>query len=269
MYNLPSDTTINNCEVFHEGNHNELGNPHGQYICPSKYNFTLNPKADFGKWVKIATIKYIPNNNVGFRYKFKLYPLNSNLEYDIDVLLKHENSSATINMKTDGDVMCAIKQDTETDDNDNTLLVNHIYIQIRRTWFVVHYDLVLAENTRYYHYNDGYARKCIQMLKEQPLVDELTSDITVKYEYFNKYIEVTNEAVNINANETKVIPLTVTGVNYDCYLSIVPCGTIPLELTWDYEIPYTNVVNIRVCNHQAYVKAFPAIKWKIIINRTQ
>lgn len=268
MFNLPSDSTINNCEIFHEGNHNEFGNPHEQYICSTKYKYTVNPKSEFGKWVKIATVKYIPNTNVGFRYKFKLYPLNSTLEYDIDVLLKNENSNAIIKMKTDGDIMCAIKQDTEKDDNGNSLLVNNIYIQIKRTWFVVHYDLVLAENTRYYHYNDGYARKCIELHKEQALVNELTSDITVQYEYFNKYVEITNEATTINANETKLIPLSVSGVNWDCYLSIVPCGVIPLELSWDYEIPYTNVINIRVCNYQDYVKEFPALKWKIIVRKS-
>lgn len=269
MFNLPSDSTINNCEIYHEGNHNEFGNPHEQYICSSKYKYTVNPKSEFGKWVKIATIKYIPNKNVGFRYKFKLYPLNSTIEYDIDILLANDHQNTSVKMKTDGDIKCAIKQSTTNDDNGNLLLVNDIYIQINRTWFVVFYDLVLAENTRYYHYNDGYARKYIEIYKEQDMQNAITSDVRIQYEYFNKYVEVTNEVTTIGANETKVINLNVPGVNWDCYLSLVPCGVIPLELTWDYEIPYTNVVRIRICNHQSYAKDFPSIKWRMIINRTE
>lgn len=267
MKQLPIDTRIGECLAYHEGNHRDNGNPHNQYI--SKFATLRIPsvKEDVGNWYKIAKIEYIPNNNVEFRYKIGLYPIKNHNDYEIDLLCKPSISDTQLSMKTDGALYCKVKAYNGIDDNSNATNIYELYVQVNRSWFEIPMKLLLSTNNLYYHYNEDYAFRKIDMLDGTERVSDVSTDIKTIYNFYSNYMTVENEPKTVSSHSTETIALTVPGANWETFVSLMPCGNIPLEFGWSFSIPYTDRINIYVRNYNDYSKEFPKLKWNVKLTK--
>lgn len=268
MYNLPADTSINGNLVYHEGNHCELGDPHGQYLNSMYQHHTINTKENRGKWYKIAEIKYIPNTNVVFRYRIDVSSINEMCDSVINVKCGNNINDTKISMTTDDNLKCGVKLSTSTDENNNTINIIEVYLQINRVWWTVCYRLSLADNVRYFHYNDGYAFNRILFFNEMSAVDSLDSDIEIEYLYNATYSLSETSAVSVSSNSTAYLNIDFPGlVAEKNFIEITPIGSIPAELSYHWFLPSDNQVRIVVRNHTSYTKEIPKMKWNIKIQR--
>lgn len=268
MYNLPADASINGNLVYHEGNHCELGDPHGQYLNSMYQHHTINTKENRGKWYKIAEIKYIPNPNVVFRYRIDVSSINEMCDSVINVKCGNNINDTKISMTTDENLKCGVKLSTSADENNNAINIIEVYLQINRVWWTVCYRLSLADNVRYYHYNDGYAFNRILFFNEMSAVDSLDSDIEIEYLYNATYSLSETSAVNVSSNSTAYLNIDFPGlVAEKNFVEITPIGSIPAELSYHWFLPSNNQVRIVVRNHASYTKELPKMKWNIKIQR--
>lgn len=264
MYNIPSDATVNGCDVFHEGNHGRNGNPHEQYINTINYYRTLSSKTDnVNKMCKIATIKYIPNVSVNLKYEIEVKTHDNKINSKIVICCGSVLTNSKVYFIGDNSEFdVVIKQSNYLDELKNdTYNVLDIYLTLKREWEQLYYRVLSCDNTEYYHYTKEHAFNAITLFSEKDFTENTVSDITIRYDKKTYYYQVENQLTNIPANTTKKITLNVQNAKWENHVDLICCGEIPLEFSVWFSVPYTNAVYLYARNNADYQKDFPVLKW--------
>ena len=266
MFNLPTDTAINGLRVLHEGNHFDNGDFHPNYLSKYSFSYTLNTKdSNTGNYCKIATIQYIPNVNVVYRYDIELFTTNITELNMLTIFCENDLSNTKVNFKGDTNINIVIKQKSV---NENNLI--DVYVQINRSWTKLFYRCYIARCLDYLSlYDEKTAYNSLKLFNEQQFVQNMQSDVNVNYVRNEIIKTITTQNTTVNANSDIKLQIPVEGLTRDCLVSYIPTNAdIPAELSFNScYIPYSGYLILRVKNSASYNKDLPKITWNISYRR--
>lgn len=261
MYNLPTDSVINGMGLFHEGNHVNKGNPHDNYISKYACAYTLNIQGNSNKYMKIASIKYIPNSNVEYRYVLELFSNKIDTINRITLFCNKTPENTTCKFEGHNNIDVALKTS-----NNGTNNIIDIYIKIKQSWAKVYYRVNFARCLEYSNiFDEESAYKSITLLKEQPLIDNVTSDIVISYIRPIQYLTIDTDSKLFDVNADIKFQLSVPGVTKNSYIiSCTPVGDIPLDfIIHSIYVAWDNEIIVRIKNHGSTTQILPYLKWNI------
>lgn len=259
MYNLPTDSVINGLSVYHEGNHNNKGNPHDSYISKFSCNYSLNNKSVLDKMFKICTISYPVNSNVEFKYIIEL--LSTKIESENKLYITCGNTLESVKATFKGDVSIDIYlKNTLIDDK----LTIDVYIQVKQSWTKLYYRLYFARCSDYLiYYTEESAYNYIRFYNESEFITLQSSDTKINY-IRNEVIKKTNtNHTTVNGNSDLKLLIPVDGLLKN---SIVSFNAVDVEIPAEFiiatsYIPYNNYIVLRIKNTANYSKELPPISW--------
>ena len=219
MMNLPLNSTIGSNPILHEGNHDNRGIPHEQYINKWNLTTTVNNKEATNKFIRFATIEYEADNNVGNIYL-------------IDCI-NHKNQETTeirINLGVSQSVKYVHNSEfqilyTLTSNTQNTKPVHKLdlYIKVYKSYNPFFFRLKVAKNNEVWNYENDYAYNTIKMLSNEPMLDTIENSIiatdltpTNKHHIFR----TSWGTVPVGAGATYTIRITNSEIKWDSVVSV-------------------------------------------------
>lgn len=265
MYNLPIDSTINDCDIFHEGNHDNRGIPHDQFVCKIPICHFSTGSSYANKYIKIATIKVLPNSNLTFFYRLKVYEVGAMNEHTIDINFPYTIASSSIKHTGDSSIVFYGITSTATDSSGNTLNVIDIYAKPTSTWKNYFFALNIARGLARSDlgYDDFYAYRSVTLLDNQSFVSSITPNIIESVDRPRIVTSVSSSATTVSASSDYKMFLTVSGLTTSCVVSIIPNLEIPSEFQFSYMIAGNSSLEIKFTNKATYSKDIPACIWNI------
>lgn len=263
MYNLPTDATINECVVFHEGNHDDRGNPHEQYI--SKFKTYSVKVADTGKnnYFKIANITHTPNSNVSLDYNIKIIDIPRSGD---DILNKTHN--IRINITNTTIKICHIGANRFDLFANSTTLSNgdvsyDIYLKPYLDWQVFYYNLDFARGSSYPNYTEEYAFRHITLYSSNYVASIGTAIGTIVKDRPWIQTTATTTGATVTSYGGQSYSITITGITPTCIFTVNPTTSIPGEFIHSSYVTSNNTVTVNFKNISTYSKALPDTTWNI------
>ncbi|MDM0981826.1 hypothetical protein ACV3Q7_07740 [Clostridium perfringens] len=178
MFNLPIDSGIANNFLFHEGNHDDRGTPHEQYLNKWNYKSTSNNREIINKYTKFAEIEYEADKNVSLHYEFKIYDEKGAEVNSLFVILTSdiENISLSYRYNDNYSIYYTKNKLGQTKRGKNIYIIK-LFFKIHKSFNPVFYDIIFAKNTEYWVYKKDYAYKCLKLFDSQEILDSLENEI--------------------------------------------------------------------------------------------
>lgn len=228
MFNLPINSKIAGNVVHHDGNHDDRGTPHEQYI--NKWNLasTINNKEKTNKFAKFASITFEVDNNINNLYIFDI--INTK---NLEVTELKVSCGPTITSKYKYNSEFQIwytSTQLENSSSGKTRYQVDFYIKIYKSYNIFFIRLNVAKNNKVWNYDDDYAFTCVKMYSEEILIDSLTSGIQPidTSETITEFKSTQSwDSISINPGSTYTISISNSNIKWDSYVGIAYSETLP------------------------------------------
>lgn len=269
MFNLPINTKVANNIAFHQGNHDNRGIPHEQYVSKWNLNTTSNNLANTNKYTKILEVTYEEDNNVGLNYIIEI--VNTKDLAKTDYLYMTLGTSKTVKYTYNEYYALYQKITTTMQTNGKNKSVVEIFIQIYKSYSPLFFRVHTAKNNEVYNYDNDYAYNCISLLSNQPFVDTLTgftqcADVAPIRHFYKRQ---SWGQVTVNAGQKYQIVISDSNIKWDSILSFNTSVEVPSELMYTVSVASgggSAIINIR--NVSTVSANFPACQLLLMITQS-
>lgn len=276
MNTLPIGSTINGCEVFHEGNHGNDGNPHMQYLSSSHFNKTVNNGDQINKSFKLFEVNWLGDHNYSLFYELDMYVNLYAKSYKIYLKIQNGNIQ-NFSYDDNGAVFLrATLEDLGYPKNDpyhkqfKLTVYGHVFGGYRTANLRLNKAILNkpVKGATEFILQDDYAFKCITFFKDSPLIDVVTGNVTIEANGQNKVDITTWGQFSIGANGRYTIRRKVENVRYGCvpqfsFNQQLPLGVVTGASGYNVD---TSEIYIDLYNITASAITVPAmtISWAIL-----
>lgn len=186
--NIPNKSTCGGLKIFHEGNHNNEGNPHPQYVVDKVYYVPSDSDSN-SKWAKILET-YVNNNTCNtFTYLLQSGGVTNGIKLNALIYVN-------FNVDSNGEVNVKINVDNEenfslsnigykVEDNKIKLYIKsnlpYTTLQLRLLHYKIESGTTYVENITYETISDVISPKS----RKVGLTIDRPTGVNVGYQYFD------------------------------------------------------------------------------------
>lgn len=235
---LPLGSTINNCQIFHEGNHNENGNPHKQYLSSANWHRTLNNGSLVDKCMKIIEVDYLGDNNYSMMYEIDFnvnthsqpYKMIFKIQNGTVQSFKYHENGAIFFVATINDL------GYPPDDQYHKRYKLTIYARVSTPNRMISFRLnkaILnrpASGSTEFYLPPNYAYESIRLFDESELIGNVVNQISMSYIPLNTYGSITWSSVQIESNNRHTVKVTASNVKYGSVITFSFNKHLPLGI---------------------------------------
>lgn len=268
MGNIPLGSTISGFEVFHEGNHNNIGNPHAQYSPIFGYS-SESPGNSKDELLLIFEINYRIDANYSVFYDFVLINSRSNKPLHLQLRI---DSTGVVENTQDWDrytefIVTHEKLPVDEIDPNHQLTNTKVYIKPKVTYIKVNYKCANAivyrphKNATVYNQENEYAFECLKIYTDNVWENiELTEQLKSIIKYPIVFASNTNGSKSIDAGDGYTISIQSDDLLWNSIVSISLSEKLPYGLVTS--CPYVSYqerrVYMNIMNVSSSPKEFPA-----------
>lgn len=265
-------SNINGFAVHHDGNHDNRGNPHNQYISKHHFGKTVNIGETTGQYLPLATIRYEQDNNYMLKYGFDFIMRPMNDRHTIDMLLNVSGVSE-LRFTRDGtfSIFATYKnlgpvKDGSTKDIGEVTLYVQFYNAYRQGFIQLNHALVYNPQESSFTMQDDEAfHSCVVHNRATPAT--ITPNVTAKGVRKPQFGSRSQTEQSIASGQGYDIKISGQTLEYGCVVSVSFNAEFSRSLvvsapTYNVE---TREIIIKVRNVSEFAYSIPActISWAI------